>query len=110
MGVIVLECLCGKTPFPSGEDNSPSAVLDSIAPFARFCTSSREADALPPSFCSLLTRDARLLIRGLLHTDERCRWEATRQLRQLGFFAGVDWERLSRRQVEPPLKPTLVGA
>lgn len=98
LGVIVLECLLGDTPFPSGDDDSPAAVLSSISAF--------DAQELPTS----LSPEAQALVGMLLQVDEQKRWAASRRVREQSFFANTDWELLARREVAPPYRPILLGA
>ena len=58
-----------------------------------------------------LSVPARNLVNALLQEDEFTRWKGTRrpQLHASRFFADVDWQALSSRDVVPPFKPNLLG-
>jgi hypothetical protein len=78
----------------------------------KMCEQILKSDLAFPSACSA-SAEARDLIRGLLMRDPAARLGSRAggvdEIKRHAFFAGLDWDALERREVEPPFKPTVAS-
>jgi protein kinase N len=97
LGVLIYEMLVGESPFP-GEDEEE--VFDSIV----------NDDVRYPRF---LSSEAISIMRKLLRRNPERRLGAgerdAEDIRKQPFFKNINWEKLLRRELEPPFKPKLEG-
>jgi protein-serine/threonine kinase len=97
LGVLVFEMCCGWSPFYA-EDTQQ--MYKNIA----FGKVRFPRDAL--------STEGRNFVKGLLNRNPKHRLGATRDAEELKahpFFADIDWEALSKKNVVPPFKPKLKG-
>jgi serine/threonine protein kinase len=97
LGVLTYEMLAGQPPFDGAtEDDLFMAILHN--------------EVLFPVW---LSKEAVSFIRGLLIKDRErrlgCGPTGADDLKAHVFFRGIDWEKLERREVEPPFKPKVKG-
>ena len=95
LGVLVFEMISGWSPFYA-EDQAQMRknILFGKARFPRDCYSAA----------------GRQLVRGLLNRNatHRLGWErGTSELMKHEFFASTDWAALQKKEVDPPMTPTL---
>ncbi|XP_058442953.1 titin-like isoform X2 [Malaya genurostris] len=94
-GVLVYEMLVGQSPFSGcDEDELFWSICNEIPWFPHFL--SKEALKL---LKSLLEKDATIRL-GCLNTMEE-----DSDVKYHSFFESIDWQKLERRQLEPPFKP-----
>lgn len=64
-------------------------------------------------FPSRLSSEARQLLSGLLVKDPNQRLgggpDDAREIQSQDFFQSMDWEKLYRKEIEPPFKPQLAS-
>ncbi|EOA82913.1 uncharacterized protein SETTUDRAFT_95441 [Exserohilum turcica Et28A] len=97
LGVLVFEMCCGWSPFYA-EDTQQ--MYKNIA----FGKVRFPRDAL--------STEGRNFVKGLLNRNPKHRLGATRDAEELKdhpFFADIDWDALSKKNVVPPFKPKLKG-
>ncbi|XPS73511.1 Non-specific serine/threonine protein kinase [Ascochyta lentis] len=97
LGVLVFEMCCGWSPFYA-EDTQQ--MYKNIA----FGKVRFPRDAL--------STEGRNFVKGLLNRNPKHRLGATRdalELKEHPFFADIDWDALSKKNVVPPFKPKLKG-
>lgn len=92
LGVMMYRMLVGTFPFDAGRTRE---VFHRIK---------MEVPKLP----KWLSADARQVVRGLLQKDVKQR-VGIKQLKRMPFFKGVDWDKVVRRESEPPIKDIEVG-
>ncbi|KAF2747381.1 kinase-like protein [Sporormia fimetaria CBS 119925] len=95
LGVLVFEMCCGWSPFYAEETQQ---MYKNIA----FGKVRFPRDAL--------STEGRNFVKGLLNRNPKHRLGATRdaqELKEHPFFADVDWDALSKKNVVPPFKPKL---
>jgi serum/glucocorticoid-regulated kinase 2 len=95
LGILLYEMLVGLPPFYSENIND---MYDLIL----------KSDL---KFPSNIPADARDLLVGLLERDEKKRFGSfstdAREIKNHRFFAGVDWEKLYKKEVKPPFIPQI---
>ena len=97
LGVLLYEMLAGQPPFDgASEDDLFLAILHN--------------EVLFPVW---LSKDAVSIIRGLLTKDREirlgCGVSGQTDLKKHSFFRSLDWDKLERREIEPPFKPKVKG-
>lgn len=92
-GVLMYEMLTGKLPFV---DSNRKTVMKMII----------QAKLEMPVE---LSRDAQALLRQLFRRDPTRRLGAkgADEIKKHVFFAGIDWDKLVRKDIKPPFQPTL---
>lgn len=101
MGTLLYEMLVGLPPFYSENQNDMYRKI--VNEKLRFPDLQQDGIAL--------SREARDLITLLLDRDPVKRFGANGagEIRKHPFFKSIDWERLARKQIAPPFRPTVVG-
>lgn len=97
LGVLVFEMCCGWSPFYA--EDTQQMYRNIAFGKVRF---PRDA----------LSTEGRNFVKGLLNRNPHHRLGAERDADELmahPFFADVDWEALSRKNIKPPFKPKLKG-
>jgi len=56
-----------------------------------------------------VTPEAASLMEGLLEKNPTKRLSEAKTIKEHPYFAGLDWERLSRREITPPYIPSVKG-
>lgn len=95
LGVLVFEMCCGWSPFYA--DDTQQMYKNIAFGKVRFPRDT-------------LTTEGRNFVKGLLNRNPRHRLGATddaEELKRHPFFADIDWEALTRKQIAPPFKPKL---
>jgi serine/threonine protein kinase len=97
LGTLIYEMLTGLPPFYSQNINIMyQKILNGELRF--------------PSYVSA---DAQSLLEGLLTREPEKRLgsgvDGTSNIKSHSFFGGIDWERLLKREIEPPFKPKVKG-
>ncbi|KAI9179567.1 Serine/threonine-protein kinase [Blastocladiella emersonii ATCC 22665] len=95
LGILLYEMTAGIPPFYSENTN---LMYQKIM---------YEEIAFPPGFSA----EAQSLIRGLLTRDARVRLGSSNadaeEIKRHPFFADIDWDKLRKKQIVPPFKPTV---
>jgi len=92
LGTLIYEMLTGLPPFYSKNINFMyKKILSSELTF--------------PSYIS---EDARDLLEGLLTRDPERRFKGE-DVKEHPFFSDIDWDKLEKKLIEPPWKPTVKG-
>lgn len=87
-GTIMYQMLVGQPPFTH---HNVQTMLNRIL----------EDDIFLPSY---LSESACTLLKGVLNRDIRKRY-GYKQIRNSDFFINVDWQKLIRKELDPPLRP-----
>uniref|UniRef100_A0A1I7YWD2 non-specific serine/threonine protein kinase n=1 Tax=Steinernema glaseri TaxID=37863 RepID=A0A1I7YWD2_9BILA len=95
VGVVMYEMMCGRLPFYSKDhDKLFEMILGSTLRFP-----------------NKLSPEARILLSGLLVKDPNLRLGGGREdaleVKRTAFFAPIDWDKLYRKEIEPPFKPQI---
>lgn len=95
LGVLCYEFLVGDSPFDADEDEELfQQILHAKVQFPR------EMSPAAQSFVDqLLNRDP--------VTRLGCKKGGKEEIKRHAFFAGLDWDKLAKRQLPPPFKPTI---
>uniref|UniRef100_A0A914IB75 non-specific serine/threonine protein kinase n=1 Tax=Globodera rostochiensis TaxID=31243 RepID=A0A914IB75_GLORO len=95
VGVVMYEMMCGRLPFYSKEHERLFELILQCA----------------LRFPSRLSPEAKILLSGLLVKDPNKRLgggpDDYREIQATEFFRPIDWDRLYRKEIEPPFKPQL---
>ncbi|KAL3068639.1 hypothetical protein niasHS_016045 [Heterodera schachtii] len=95
VGVVMYEMMCGRLPFYSKEHEKLFELILQCA----------------LRFPSRLSPEAKILLSGLLVKDPNKRLgggpDDYREIQATEFFRPIDWDRLYRKENEPPFKPQL---
>jgi len=95
VGVVMYEMMCGRLPFYSREHEKLFEMILQCA----------------YRFPSRLSPEAKSLLSGLLVKDPNQRLgggpDDAREIQAQDFFKPVDWEKLYRKEIEPPFRPQL---
>jgi RAC serine/threonine-protein kinase len=95
VGVVMYEMMCGRLPFYSKEHERLFELI--LSGNLRFP--------------SRLSAEAKSLLSGLLIKDPNQRLgggpEDAREVQSQEFFKPIDWDKLYRKEVDPPFKPQL---
>uniref|UniRef100_A0A183BVW4 Non-specific serine/threonine protein kinase n=1 Tax=Globodera pallida TaxID=36090 RepID=A0A183BVW4_GLOPA len=95
VGVVMYEMMCGRLPFYSKEHERLFELILQCA----------------LRFPSRLSPEAKILLSGLLVKDPNKRLgggpDDYREIQATDFFRPIDWDRLYRKEIEPPFKPQL---
>jgi len=62
----------------------------------------------PVTFYQGMSRESMLLIQGLLEKEPINRWRC-RRIKECSFFRPIDWNKLYRKGVEPPVRPQVLS-
>ncbi|XP_030628019.1 protein kinase C, eta, b [Chanos chanos] len=97
LGVLLFEMLCGHAPFEAEtEDELFECILREEVTYA-----------------SWLSNEAEDILKGLLTKDPLCRLGCVERfgleeaIPAHPFFSGLNWEKLNKRELEPPFKPRI---
>uniref|UniRef100_A0A915CSZ5 non-specific serine/threonine protein kinase n=1 Tax=Ditylenchus dipsaci TaxID=166011 RepID=A0A915CSZ5_9BILA len=97
VGVVMYEMMCGRLPFYSREHEKLFEMILQCA----------------YRFPSRLSPEAKSLLSGLLVKDPNQRLgggpDDAREIQCQDFFKSVDWEKLYRKEIEPPFRPQLAS-
>lgn len=113
IGVVLFEMLLGRLPFsaPTRPDlfariltHDPLASLSILNHPTSTTVTTATSQHLPSLFVS---QPAYALLSHLLRKDPRERLDSFAAAKSHVFFANIDWDRLGRRELEPPFKPFL---
>jgi len=95
LGVLMYEMLAGQPPF---EADNEEDLFDAIL----------HDEVVYPGW---LSKDAVAVVKGFVTKDINsrlgCSPTGERDIKTHPFFASVDWEKLERREIQPPFKPKL---
>uniref|UniRef100_A0A915NTB0 non-specific serine/threonine protein kinase n=1 Tax=Meloidogyne floridensis TaxID=298350 RepID=A0A915NTB0_9BILA len=95
VGVVMYEMMCGRLPFYSKEHEKLFEMILQCS----------------LRFPSRLSPEAKVLLSGLLVKDPNKRLgggpDDYREIQATAFFKPIDWEKLYRKEIEPPFKPQL---
>jgi len=93
LGILLYEMLVGLPPFYSENMNEMYELILKA----------------PLKFPSFVPPDAQSLLRGLLERDETKRLGSgpsdAKEIMQHPFFASIDWEKLFKKEIDPPFVP-----
>ena len=94
IGILICEMIGGFTPFQNkNEASNPKLIMEKC----------RSGQLNLPKNLKGNTRD---LVKLLLIDDPNQRLDIP-QLKDHSFFRGLDWQKLQKRQIEPPFRPEL---
>uniref|UniRef100_A0A3B5MQG7 Protein kinase C n=1 Tax=Xiphophorus couchianus TaxID=32473 RepID=A0A3B5MQG7_9TELE len=88
-GVLLYEMLIGQSPFHGDDEDE---LFESI-----------RVDT--PHYPRWINKDAKDLLERLFERDPSCRLGIVGSLQSHSFFKSINWQALTRREVEPPFKP-----
>ncbi|KAK0411710.1 hypothetical protein QR680_005798 [Steinernema hermaphroditum] len=95
VGVVMYEMMCGRLPFYSKDHDKLFEMI--LASTLRFPNK--------------LSPEARILLSGLLVKDPNMRLGGGREdaveVKKAAFFAPIDWDKLYRKEIDPPFKPQI---
>ena len=91
-GTILYEMLVGTPPF---YDQDIQKMYQNIL-------------TQPVTFYQFMSRESMQLIQGLLDKRPQHRMRC-RQIKKAAFFRAVDWGKLYRKQIEPPMRPQVMS-
>ncbi|CAM9317287.1 unnamed protein product [Phaeothamnion confervicola] len=108
LGVTLYKLITGKRPFDPPPRGRVGNAIGGIALWGQ--QSEYERLLVPPRFPEHVSADAVSFIRGLLDTAEQTRLGSGPNKGRDGlmnhpYFAGLDWDRLQDKLVEPPFLP-----
>lgn len=104
IGIVLYEMLLGRLPFSAQTRPDLFARILTHDPLAGL-TITPSTTQIPTSQLSI-SESAHALLTDLLRKDPRERLSSFASAKSYLFFASIDWNRLSRRELEPPFKPT----
>nr|CCD12967.1 unnamed protein product [Trypanosoma congolense IL3000] len=99
LGILLYEMLEGIPPFYSENLN---VMYDKIlCAELKFGVEGEEGNELP-----VISEEAQDLLRRLLDRDAATRLQDVEELKAHPFFRDIDWEKLVRREIDPPFHPS----
>lgn len=107
IGIVLFEMLLGRLPFsaPTRPDLFTRILThDPLASISILLTTSPQSLSQP---IFSISQPAHTLLTQLLRKDPSERLSSFSQAKTHSFFANIDWDRLSRRELEPPFRPDL---
>ncbi|RNF18144.1 rac serine-threonine kinase-like protein [Trypanosoma conorhini] len=99
LGILLYEMIEGIPPFFS--ENSNDMYEEILKGDLKFGTDGDNESGLPA-----ISENAKALLRRLLDRNPDSRLQDLEEFKKQPFFDDIDWEKLSRREIEPPFRPS----
>ena len=97
VGVCIYYLYYGEFPFGQNSDNPNTIYKEIINKEIEFKHNKLNKDA-----------DLKELINQLLNKDEKLRFCSLEQIRELNFYKNIDFDKLSKKEVQAPIIPAVV--
>ena len=97
VGVCIYYLYYGEFPFGQNSDNPNTIYKEIINKEIEFKHNTLNKDA-----------DLKELINQLLNKDEKLRFCSLEQIRELNFYKNIDFDKLSKKEVQAPIIPAVV--
>ncbi|KAF5226715.1 putative rac serine-threonine kinase [Trypanosoma cruzi] len=99
LGILLYEMIEGIPPFFN--ENSNEMYEEILKGELKFGEVGGEESGLP-----VISENAKALLRRLLDRNPQTRLQDLEEFKKHPFFEDIDWEKLSRREIQPPFRPS----